>query len=162
MSRLIGDPRHLALTLIGVCGIMLASALALEHIEGLAPCPMCLMQRVWVVIVGLIALIGLAHNSRWGIYPTLTSAASIAGGYFSSKQLWLQSLPEDQKPSCGAPLEYLLEGPLDDLLAAMTRGSGDCAEVVWSFLGISIPGWALLGFILTLAISVLHLRAATR
>lgn len=162
MVNFFNDTARLAACIVALCGAMLVSALILEHVEGLEPCPMCLMQRLWVIAAGLLALIGLAHNARWGIYPMLTALAACIGGGFSIRQLYLQSLPEDQVPACGPPLEWLLDGPMSDLLTAMTQGTGDCAQVMWTFLGISIPGWALVGFITVLALSVLQFRASLK
>lgn len=73
---------------------------------------------------------------------------AILGGSFSSRQLWLQSLPPDQVPACGPALDYLFENfPLMEVLSVMLRGDGNCAEVSWTFLSISIPGWTLVAFI---------------
>lgn len=89
--------------------------------------------------------------------------AAVIGGGFSIRQLYLQGLPPDQVPSCGPDMSYMLEAfPLTDVLIAMTRGTGDCAEVAWSFLGISIPGWALVGFAALAVMAALQLRAGTR
>ena len=114
------------------------------------------------MIVGAIALAGLTHNPRILIYPLLSVLAALTGAAFSIRQLYLQSLPADQVPACGAPLDYLLAGPLADLLREMTMGSGDCAEVSWSLLGISLPGWALLGFLAMAGLAALQWRSARR
>ena len=148
--------------LVAATGAMLGGALFMEHVMGLAPCPLCLMQRIWVMIVGAIALAGLTHNPRILIYPLLSVLAALIGAGFSIRQLYLQSLPADQVPACGAPLDYLLDGPLADLLREMTMGSGDCAEVSWSLFGVSIPGWTLLGFLVLAGLAVLQWRAARR
>lgn len=143
-----------------VCGASLAGALFMEHILGLAPCPLCMMQRVWMLLAGLLALTALAHSPGWGIYPLLSLIASAVGGGFSIRQLYLQSLPAEEVPACGPDLAYMLDAfPLSDILVAMTSGTGDCAEVAWSFLGISIPGWALVMFIVVAALNVAHFRA---
>ena len=145
------------------CGGLLCIALIMEHAFGLLPCPLCMMQRLWVAMVGIVAYVGLLHNPRWGIYPLLGSLAAIVGGGFSIRQLWLQSLPADQVPSCGPDLQYMIEVfPLGDVLAAMTSGTGDCAEVSWSLFGISIPGWVLLGFMALLAANLYQLRQGNR
>ena len=151
-----------AAALVAATGALLGGALFMEHVIGLAPCPLCLMQRIWVMIVGAIALVGLAHSPRILIYPLLSVLAALTGAGFSIRQLYLQSLPPDQVPACGAPLDYLLEGPLADLLREMTMGSGDCAEVSWSLFGVSIPGWTLLGFLVLAGLAVLQCRAARR
>ena len=148
--------------LVAATGALLGGALFMEHVMGFAPCPLCLMQRIWVMIVGAIALAGLTHNPRILIYPLLSVLAALTGAGFSIRQLYLQSLPPDQVPACGAPLDYLLEDPLADLLREMTMGSGDCAAVSWSLFGVSIPGWTLLGFLVLAGLAVLQWRAARR
>ena len=147
------------LTLL-TAGVFLGGALYMEHIMGLAPCPLCMMQRVWMLLVGLLALVGLAHRPNWGIYPLLGVAAAGVGGGFSIRQLYLQSLPPELHPACGPDLGYMLDAfPLADVLIAMTSGTGDCAQVSWSLFGISIPGYALLGFVVLVALNIAHLRA---
>ncbi|MCR9259907.1 MAG: disulfide bond formation protein B [Pseudomonadaceae bacterium] len=146
-----------------VCGFLLCAALFMEHVMGLAPCPLCMMQRLWIAIVGLIIYASLLHNPRLGIYPLLGMLASIVGGGFSIRQLWLQSLPADQVPACGPDLQYMLEAfPLSDVLVAMTSGTGDCATVSWSLLGISIPGYVLAGFVVLFVLCFAQLKAGFR
>ncbi len=146
-----------------LCGAMLTIALVMEFVLGLVPCPLCMMQRIWFLLAGAVTYISLLHNPRWGIYPLLTIFACCVGGYFSIKQLWLQSLPADQVPACGPDLQYMLEAfPLSQLLTAMTSGTGECASVSWSFLGLSIPGFALLGFFVLIVTASLQLRQTTR
>jgi protein dithiol:quinone oxidoreductase len=162
-SRLTIDSTTFALVIVGFCGTMLAVALIMEHAYGLVPCPLCLMQRLWFFAAGLIAVAGLMHDARWGIYPVLTIAASIAGAGFAIRQLYLQSLPADQAPACAPPIDYLIqEFPLREVLAAMTRGTGDCATVDWSLLGVSTPGWALAGFVAVAVLAAAQFRAGNR
>jgi protein dithiol:quinone oxidoreductase len=165
MKQLVKDAsaENLALATLALCGAVLFGALVLEHLFDLVPCPLCLMQRIWFFIAGLCVVAGLLHEPRWGIYPLLTALAALVGGGFAIRQLYLQSLPADQVPACGPDINYMFEAfPLGDVLAAMTRGTGDCAAVAGSFLGVSIPGWALLGFILVVVLAILQLRAGNR
>ena len=148
---------------IGLCGVLLCVALIMEHAFDMAPCPLCLMQRIWFFIAGAVTLLGLLHNPRWGIYPLLTLLASVIGGGFSIRQLWLQSLPADQVPACGPSMAYMFENfPLSQVLELMTRGTGDCAAVSWQFLGLTIPGWALVGFLGIAVLAILQWRAGLR
>lgn len=154
---------HWAMAIVGISGGLLSIALFMEHVMGLAPCPLCMMQRLWVAVVGIVAYLSLWHSPRWGIYPLVTAIAAMVGGGFSIRQLWLQSLPADQVPACGPDLQYMLEAfPLSDILVAMTSGTGDCAEVSWSLLGLSIPAWTLIGFIVLLISAMAQLRAGVR
>lgn len=164
MSWLIFEDRSegAAALIVAGTGFLLAGALVMEHVFMMDPCPLCLMQRVWFAIAGLLALAALIHSPRWGIYPLLTILAALIGGGFSIRQLWLQSLPLDQVPACGPDMTYMLENfPLADVLAAMTRGTGDCAAVTWQF-GLTIPGWALVGFIAIIIVAGLQLKSAIR
>ena len=146
-----------------VAGVLLAGALFMELVVGMAPCPLCMMQRVWFAIAALIAYAGLIHNPAWGIYPLLTIVSALVGGGFSMRQLWLQSLPADQVPACGPDLQYMIEVlPLSDVLAAMMSGTGDCATVSFQFVGITLPGWALVGFAVITVLSFMQLRASLK
>jgi len=121
------------------------------------------MQRIWFFFAGLVAFAGLVHNPRWGIYPLVTIVVSLVGAGFSIRQLWLQSLPPDQVPACAPSMAYMFENfPLGQVLELMTQGTGDCAQVSWQFLGISLPGWALVGFGAIVVMAALQWRAGTR
>lgn len=162
MGWLIFDNRAegMAALIVAGTGLLLAGALIMEHVFAMNPCPLCLMQRLWFAIAGLLALAALIHSPRWGIYPLLSMLAALVGGGFSIRQLYLQNLPEDQVPACGPDMAYMLENfPLADVLAAMTRGTGDCAEVAWQF-GLTIPGWALIGFIAIAVVAAVQLKAS--
>jgi len=104
-----------------------------------------------VIAIGIICVVGAVHNpSLTGqkIYASLSTIAAVAGGYFSSKQLWLQSLPEDQVPACGIPVDYLFDAfSLSEAVSMLLRGDGNCAEVQWQLLGLSMPAWVLIAFI---------------
>ena len=80
---------------LGAGGI-LCIGLLVEFALGLAPCPLCMMQRIWFALAGIVTMIGLTHNPRWGIYPLLSALCAMIGGGFAIRQLWLQSLPPDQ------------------------------------------------------------------
>lgn len=124
----------------------------MQYVMDLKPCPLCITQRIFILLTGLFALVATLHNPASKgikIYGTAVIFNAAAGSMFAIRQLWLQSLPEDKVPACGPGLSYMLETfPLTDTLAIMLRGDGNCAEVVWRFLGLSIPGWTLVCFIL--------------
>lgn len=152
-----------ALINVSVAGALLAGALFFEFILGLAPCPLCMMQRLWFVLAAVVSYLSLLHNPRLGIYPALTMVCTLIGGGFSIRQMWLQNLPADQAPSCGPDLAYMLDAfPLSDILIAMTRGTGDCAEVAWSLIGIPLPGWALVGFLAMTVVAFMQLVRGLR
>ena len=150
--------RQTNLILFVGCMGLIAIALILQHIVELKPCALCITQRIFVILVGVIALVAFFHNPQGlglRIYAALGAVFAIIGGGFSSRHLWLQNLPEGQGPACGPGLQYLLENfPLMDALDLLLRGDGNCADVVWSLLGISIPGWTLLAFIGLLCINL--------
>jgi disulfide bond formation protein DsbB len=157
-----GNSETWALVLVLMTGGLLFGALVMEHAFDMAPCPLCLMQRIWFFVAGAFAFASLLHSPRWGIYPLCSVAAACIGGGFSIRQLYLQNLPADQVPACGPDMAYMLDAfPLSEVLIAMTQGTGDCAESV-PVLGIEIPAWALLGFAAIIAAAILQLRAGTR
>lgn len=145
------------------CVFLMAVALYMEHMMQLDPCPLCIFQRVMVIATGFVALIGAIHGPQElgiKVYGGLTILMAAIGGAISSRQIWLQSLPEDQVPACGASLDYLLDVfPLTEVLTMVLSGDGTCAEVVWQLFGISIPGWTLIGFFGLIAIGAYQIIA---
>ena len=131
--------------------LIVVAILYFENHLGLEPCYLCITQRFFVICIGLICAVAALHNpAQFGqrVYAALSILCAILGGYFSSKQLWLQSLPEDQVPACGIPVDYLLDSfSLSEAIAMLVRGDGNCAEVQWQLLGLSMPAWVLIGFI---------------
>jgi protein dithiol:quinone oxidoreductase len=133
--------------------IFLAS-LYLEIQKQLIPCPLCIMQRLCILILSIVFLIAIFIKSIKALKWLIGFAGIIAcaGIYFASRQLYLQSLPDSVSPSCGPGLNYLIQYfPLKDIFYALFWGAGECAHVQWTFLGFSLPFWSFWGFILLLA-----------
>jgi disulfide bond formation protein DsbB len=122
---------------------MLFARLYLQAYLGLEACPLCMTQRVFVVLWGVIAFIAALHNPRgWGIrlYAILCGLAAWGGAAVAARHVWLQHLPADQVPACGPSLDYMLETlPWKDTLSLILAGDGNCAVIDWSLLGFSIP-----------------------
>jgi disulfide bond formation protein DsbB len=144
-------PRTLYIIGFLICAGLIATALYFQHGLGMEPCPLCILQRVAVIAIGLILLAAAILNPAGlgrRLIGLLTLIAAVAGGATSGRHLWLQSLPEDEVPACGPGLEYMLDTfPLKETLDMILHGSGECAEVSWRLLGLSMPGWMLLIFI---------------
>lgn len=147
---------RIALFTACICIALLAIAFYMEYVSGLVPCALCLAQRVMFVVIGLACFAYLLpfYASRL-VFSSIALIASGLGIWLASRQLWLQSLPEDEVPACGPDVYFMIERfPLADSLKTMLMGTGSCAEVQWTFLTLSIPGWTLLFFIVTALVSV--------
>jgi disulfide bond formation protein DsbB len=133
-----------------VCALLLGYAYYLQYVQGLEPCPLCLVQRGFYYAVLGTLLVGSIHApQRAGAAAYGGIAALFAAGGFASaaRQVWLQHLPADKVPQCGPDLFFMLENfPLSRTLEKLFYGSGECAAVDWKFLGLSIAGWALAWF----------------
>ncbi|MEZ5523507.1 MAG: disulfide bond formation protein B [Pseudomonadales bacterium] len=148
---ILAKPRSLNFIGLACCIGLIATALYMQYVQGLEPCPLCMMQRLVIYALGALFLIGALHKPQLigqRIYATLITLVSLSGVGFASRQLWLQSLPPEEVPACGPSLEYMIDVlPWTEVLSVMMRGTGDCAEVQWTFLSLSIPGWTLIAFI---------------
>jgi len=144
------SPRIFFSTIFVVCTLLLWFGLFLEHSVGLEPCPLCVFQRIAYIVVGLFALIAAIHNPQKlfeRIYTGLILITSLCGAGIAGRQVWLQHLPEDKIPECGPGLEYMLDTfPFTDALRMILSGSGECAEVNWTFLSFSIAEWSIVCF----------------
>ena len=131
-----------------VCNGLILAALYMQNVMELKPCYLCITQRVFIILTGTFSLLAFLHNYGIKVYGGLITLSALAGGFFSGKQIWLQSLPEDQVPACGPPVEYLFDAfNFSDALSMLFRGDGNCAEVQWTLLNLSIPAWTLLCFL---------------
>ncbi len=114
-------------------------------------CPLCVFQRVGVVVMGSFALLAVVINPRKFVARLLLWLGSFAGVLWSLavaiRHVWIQHLPADEVPSCGPGLDFLLDAfPLMQVLKEVFSGSGECAEIAWQFLGLSIPEQTLILF----------------
>ena len=117
---------------------------------GLEPCPLCMFQRVCLVVIGLFCLLGILVKPKKTGSKLLAFAVTLMallGALIAGRQVWLQHLPADQVPECGPDLEFMLEVfPLKKVIMNVLQGSGECAEVQWQFLYLSMPEWMVLVF----------------
>lgn len=131
--------------------LMIIAVAYFENSLKLEPCYLCMTQRAFIIAIGIICVLAVVHNPRQlgqRIYAALSISMVILGGYFSGKQLWLQSLPEGQVPSCGIPVQYLFDNfSITEIITKLLQGDGNCAEVQWQLMGLSMPGWVMVSFI---------------
>jgi protein dithiol:quinone oxidoreductase len=146
-----------------VCALLLGFGYYLQYVQGLDPCPLCQVQRAFFYAVGLSFAAGAVHNPRGRIatlYPSLAALFAIGGIGTAGRQVWLQHLPADKVPQCGPDLEFMLKNlPLSRTLEKLFTGTGECAVVDWTFLGLSIAEWSLFWFV---ALAAAGLWLATR
>ena len=139
------------------CAALLAFAIYLQNEVGLEPCPMCILQRYAFTAVGIVALAGAIHGPRGTmlkVYGALLILLAIAGASVSTRQSYIQHFPP-KVSSCGTDLEFLVNTfPISQALPKIFQGSGDCAEVHWRLLGLSIAEWALAWFVLIVVFTV--------
>ena len=159
------NPRTLLAAVFLACLAIFGFALYLQHVEVLEPCPMCILQRYSFATIALIALAGTLHNpSPIGarVYGVLVLAGALAGAGIASRHSWLQRFPSPSY-SCGADLEYLLDTfPLAKALPAIFSGTGECSKVQWRMLGLSIPEWALVWFVIFAIVALVVIVKARR
>ena len=141
------------LTGFALCAALLAYALYVQFGMLMMPCPLCILQRIAFAALGLIFLVGGLHapKGRVGraIYGLLAFIPAAAGAGIAARHVWLQSLPPSEVPLCTSMgLDYMVEamGPMS-ALAKVLEGSGECAKVDWTFLGLSMPAWTLAWFV---------------
>ena len=142
--------RRASLAAAIACAALLSYGYYLQYVKGLEPCPLCLVQRLFFYAVMIIFLVAAVHApGKIGarIYGGLLLLFAAGGAATAGRQVWLQHLPADQVPQCGPDLYFMLENfPLSSTLQKLIRGTGECAKVDWTFLGLSIAGWSFVWF----------------
>lgn len=134
-----------------ICASGLGYAYYAQFVQGFEPCPLCIFQRLALAAVGLVFLAAAVHHPRdWGakVYGVLIDLVATVGAVIAARHIWLQHLPPEEAPRCGPGLDYMLQTfPLGETLREVLTGSGECATVNWSLLGLGIPTWNLLLFL---------------
>ena len=134
----------------------------LQRYMGFSPCPLCIFQRIGLMVMGGFALIAALFNPKSKAIRLLLWLGSLAGILWATgvaaRHVWLQHLPADQVPSCGPGLDYWLDTlPMQQVLNEVLAGSGECASIDWTFLGLSIPEQSLILFSILLIVHLLIL-----
>lgn len=149
------DPLPRPRALFGIaaasCAALLGYAYYSQYGLGYDPCPLCILQRLAVFAVGLTFFIAALHAPRQvgrRAYGVAGFVFAFAGMVVAARHVYLQNLPLDEIPDCGPGLEYLFDVfPAWDALRMVFRGSGECAEIDWTLLGLSMPGWVLIALL---------------
>ena len=150
MNWLTTSPRRVLALISVACVAMLAFGMYLQHVVGLEPCPMCIVQRYALILVAVFA--GLASlGGKKGWWMSFTVLAVLAGGFgafTAARQSWLQWYPPEVA-TCGRDFYGMVENyPLSRAIPMIFRGSGDCTAIDWTFLGGSIANWSFVWFVL--------------
>ena len=144
--------RNLLLTGFLCSVLLIAYALYTQYVLGLEPCPLCILQRVAVIALGLsFLLMALKHpqtkQSKFFASLLLTIISS-AGVGIAARHVWLQNLPPGKVPGCGPGLDFMMANfPLSEVFQMVFSGSGECAEISWSFAFLSMPAWVIIWLI---------------
>jgi len=133
------------------CACLLAYAYYAQYVMHLEPCPLCIFQRIGIFGLGVMFLIATIHEpAAFGrrVYAALLSLLALATVGIALRHLYIQSLPPDAVPACGASLDFMLKVfSLSEVLVKVLTGSGECAKVTWEFLGLAMPAWVLISAI---------------
>lgn len=152
------------------CFGLLAYALYAQYRLGLQPCPLCIFQRITLLALGIFFLLAAVHHPRGRgayAYALLVGLAALATVGVSARHWYVQSQPPGTIPACGAPLNTLLEMfPVTEVIKKVLHAGGECAEINWTFLGLTMPAWVLLWALLLGIVGVLanlqgHARRAS-
>lgn len=127
---------------------LLAEALILQHLQGQAPCPLCVLQREGFFLFGLIALAAAVHNpQRRGaaMYAAGMALASLSGLGVAIWHAWTLHHP---KFGCGIDVmeQFVNNLPTAKLLPFIFHASGDCSARHDPIFGLMVPEWSLVWF----------------
>ncbi len=134
-----------------IVACMFGTALYLQYVLREDPCPLCMVQRVIFIAIGVIFLFAAVHNAgrigNW-IYSSLIAFTALSGVAVASRHIWIQHLPKDQLPACGPGLDFMLKNfPMAEVWQELMHGSGECAAKGWTLLGLGLPELSLIGYV---------------
>lgn len=163
MNRLIQGRTPYLLVFLA-CVSLLAYALYVQFVLELPPCPLCMLQRYGFMLMGLSALALAVHNPRaWGrwLYAIPYFGGAVWGMVTAGRHVRIQGAEPDLLGGCGADWQFMVETewPWADRVREAFTATGDCAEIDWVFLGVSMPGWTLVWYVLLAAFMLWALLA---
>ena len=147
--ELLNHPRRVWLGIALACLGLLSFGVYLQHVVGLEPCPMCIVQRYVMVLMGAVALLGSVLSGRKAALTvgSVLVLLAVGGAYVAARQTWLQWYPPEVV-SCGRDFYGMIETfPLQRAIPMIFKGGGDCSKVDWTFLGGSIANWSFVAFV---------------
>ena len=131
--------------------LILTGILYFQNHLGMLPCPLCVFQRIafmGIILFSLLAALVKPNGKALRVFSALGFIVATIGAGIAARHTWLQGNPAEYMPSCGPDLSYMMRNfPMQDVISTVFQGSGDCADLHWSFLGLTIPGWALVWFV---------------
>lgn len=157
-------PRRVLALVAMACVAMLAFGLYLQHVVGLEPCPMCIVQRYALVLVALVAGVTAIAKSRGLLMAGSGVMVLLAGfgAFVAARQSFLQWYPPEIA-SCGRDFYGMIETfPLKRAIPMIFKGSGDCTKIDWTFLGGSIANWSFVCFVVIALVGLLLIARLAR
>ena len=145
--------------------VLLGSAFFLQTYKGMSPCPLCLLQRMMMAVLGAIFFVGaIVKLTKWGnlCLGFLGLLAGAGGVLLAGRQVWLQISPPSSSGDCGASLDYLWHVlSVQEVLKQVWQGGMECSQTGGEFLHLSLAAWSLIGFTILFLLVILQLiRAA--
>ena len=157
-------PRRVLVLVAAACVAMLAFGLYLQHVVGLEPCPMCIVQRYALVLVAVVAAVTAIAKNRGLLVAGSGVMVLLAGfgAFVAARQSFLQWYPPEIA-SCGRDFYGMIETfPLKRAIPMIFKGSGDCTKIDWTFLGGSIANWSFIGFVVITLVGLLLVARLAR
>lgn len=157
-------PRRVLALVCATCVAMLAFGLYLQHVVGLDPCPMCIVQRYALLMVAIVAGVTAMTRGRVALMAGSALMLLVAGfgAFVAARQSFLQWYPPEVS-SCGRDFYGMIETfPLQRVIPMIFKGSGDCTKIDWTFLGASLANWSFIWFAAFMVVALLLLVSLAR
>lgn len=130
------------------CFALVGLALWIQTRYALNPCPLCISQRIVLMVLGVLFLIAAVVNKVPRLFGLVQVLTALGGAGVAVRHWWIQAHKEEMVADCGVGFDYMFENfPLKKALTLVFRGTGDCAAIDWTFLGVTIPQMSLIAFI---------------
>ncbi len=146
--------------------VLLGMAAYLEVYEGINPCPLCVLQRIVLIALGVIFFFAMVLKSnkigQW-IFGSMATLISLGGILLSGRQVWLQHMPQNGMGECGISLQYIFKiFPFTEAIQHVWKGGIECSQHDWEFLRLSLAEWSFIWFIVFFILSLVQLKRLAR
>jgi disulfide bond formation protein DsbB len=148
--RLLDSPSRVALLLGLACTGLVGGSFFVQHILGVEPCPLCIIQRftyAGLAFVFFAAARAEAHGIAQRRLLMLAVLLTLGGLGVAAYQTHLQLFPPAIAASCSASLSYMVDTlSFSDVLVQLFHAKGDCSDTSFKVMGLTLAQASLLIF----------------
>lgn len=134
--------------------VMMAASYFFEYVVKLTPCALRVVQRLLIaclMINALWVIWRVRRDMRIRGLQVVAGIFTMLGLLVAWRHIWLQQHAELMaNAACLPDIRFMLKMmPLPEVVMRLfSHGGAECSKIKWQFLGLTMPGWVAISYII--------------